>query len=113
MLEDILQDVVARKPLTWIDVAETVVREMFGCERLRLDGIRRTIRRARAIGTLEPKKSAPLNLTSNGALAKAEEASKRGLTPPCDSGKRLLQVIRQRPQRQPRPCQHQPVRLQS
>lgn len=113
MLEDILQDVVARKPLTWIDIAETVVGKMFGCERLRLDGIRRTIRRARAIGTLEPKKSAPLNLTSNGALAKAEEASKRGLTPPCDSGKRLLQVIRQRPQRQPRPCQHQPVRLQS
>ena len=27
--------------------------------------------RARAIGTLEPKKSAPLNLTSNEALAKA------------------------------------------
>lgn len=47
MLEDILQDVVARKPLTWIDIAETVVGEMFGCERLRLDGIRLTIRRAR------------------------------------------------------------------
>ena len=46
MLEDILQDVVARKPLTWIDIAETVVGEMLGCERLRLDGIRRTIRRA-------------------------------------------------------------------
>ena len=46
MLEDILQDVVARKPLTWIDIAETVVGEMFGCERLRLDGIRRAIRRA-------------------------------------------------------------------
>ena len=46
MLEDILQDVVARKPLTWIDIAETVVGEMFGCERLRLDGIRLTIRRA-------------------------------------------------------------------
>lgn len=90
MLEDILQDVVVRKPLTWIDIAETVIGEVFGCERLRLDGIRRTIRRARAIGTLEPKKSAPLNLTSNGALAKAEEASKRGLTPPCDSGKRLV-----------------------
>ena len=72
MLEDILQDVVARKPLTWIDIAETVVGEMFSCERLRLDGIRLTIRRARAIGTLEPKKSAPLNLTPNGALAKAE-----------------------------------------
>lgn len=46
MLEDILQDVVARKPLTWIDIAETVVGEMLGCERLRLDGIRLTIRRA-------------------------------------------------------------------
>lgn len=90
MLGDIPQDVAARKPLTWIDIAETVVGEMLGCELLRLDGIRRTIRRARAIGTLEPKKSAPLNLTSNGALAKAEEASKRGLTPPCDSGKRLV-----------------------
>ena len=46
MLEDILQDVVARKPLNWIDIAETVVGKMFGCERLRLDGIRLTIRRA-------------------------------------------------------------------
>lgn len=106
------QDVVVREPLAWVGIAETVVgkcsvandcasmasAEPFG---------------ARAIGTLEPKKSAPLNLTSNGALAKAEEASKRVLTPPCDSGKRLLQVIRQRPQRQPRPCQHQPARLQS
>ena len=45
-MEDLLQDVVARKPLTWIDIAETVVGKMFGCERLRLDGIRRTIRRA-------------------------------------------------------------------
>ena len=46
MLEDILQDAVARKPLTWVDIAEIVVGEMFGCELLRLDGIRRTIRRA-------------------------------------------------------------------
>lgn len=81
MLEDILQDVVARKPLTWIDIAETVVGEMLGCERLRLDGIRRTIRRARAIGTLEPKKSAPLNLTSNRALAKAEVGLQAGPHP--------------------------------
>ena len=87
MLEGAPQDVVVREPLAWVGIAETVVGEMFGCELLRLDGIRRTIRRARAIGTLEPKKSAPLNLTSNGALAKAEEASKRGLTPPCDSEK--------------------------
>ena len=81
MLEDILQDVVARKPLTWIDIAETVVGEMFGCERFRLEGICRTIRRARAIGTLEPKKSAPLNLTSNRALAKAEVGLQAGPHP--------------------------------
>ena len=81
MLEDILQDVVVRKPLTWIDIAETIVGKMFGCERLRLDGTHRTIRRARAIGTLEPKKSAPLNLTSNGALAKSEVGLQAGPHP--------------------------------
>ena len=98
MLEDILQDVVVREPLAWVGIAETVVGEMFGCERLCLDGIRRTIRRARAIGTLESKKSAPLNLTSNGALAKVEEASKRGLTPHAIR-ENDWSAIQQRPQR--------------
>ena len=45
MLEDILQDVVARKPLTWIDIAETIVGKMFGCELLRLDSASRITRR--------------------------------------------------------------------
>lgn len=60
---------------------------MLGCERLRLDGIRRTIRRARAIGTLEPKKSAPLNLTSNGALAETEAGLQARPHPPMRFGK--------------------------
>ena len=81
MLESAPQDVVVREPLAWVGIAETVVGKMFGCERLRLDGIRRTIRRARPIGTLEPKKSAPLNLTSNGALAKAKVGLQAGPHP--------------------------------
>ena len=81
MLESAPQDVVVREPLAWVGIAETVVGKMFGCERLRLDGIRRTIRRARPIGTLEPKKSAPLNLTSNGALAKADVGLQAGPHP--------------------------------
>ena len=45
MLEGVPQDVVVRKPLAWVDIAETVVGEMFGCERLRLDSARRITRR--------------------------------------------------------------------
>ena len=45
MLGDIPQDVAARKPLTWVDIAETVVWKMFGCERLRLDSASRITRR--------------------------------------------------------------------
>ena len=70
---------------------------MLGCERLRLDGIRRTIRRARAIGTLEPKKSAPLNLTSNGALAETEAGLQARPHPPMRFGKtasRLFSSVR-------------------
>lgn len=87
MLESAPQDVVVREPLAWVGIAETVVGKMFGCERLRLDGIRRTIRRARAIGTLEPKKSAPLNLTSNGALAETEAGLQARPHPPMRFGK--------------------------
>ena len=45
MLGDIPQDVAACKPLTWIDIAESVVGKMFGCKRLRLDCARRITRR--------------------------------------------------------------------
>ena len=45
MLEGVPQDVVVRKPLAWVDIAETVVGEMFGCERLCLDSARRITRR--------------------------------------------------------------------
>ena len=45
MLERIPQDVVVRKPLARVDIAESVVGKMFGCERLRLDCARRITRR--------------------------------------------------------------------
>ena len=45
MLEGVPQDAIVRKPLTWVDIAETVVGKMFGCERLRLDSTGRITQR--------------------------------------------------------------------
>ena len=45
MLEGVPQDAIVRKPLARVDIAEAVVGEMFGCERLRLDSARRITRR--------------------------------------------------------------------